>query len=254
MTAFGAMLRMNLKRRACDGFAVGYNLIFPMVVIVLLGFLCQKISYGGISSFQYYTVVIIPFCILMAVTTAAYAGKDDAYAKTAQRVLLTPISHRAIVWSKIISCTLVIFLCSIIVYAGASLLFGIGFQGIWWVTILHVCLAFFVSAVGTFIGLGMKNFLVVKNVMNLPILLCAIFGGTFFKINTVNPVVNILMRLSPIGWVNRSLFLALYEKNSSLLILVVFLLAIAGLIGAALAVKMFKKGEYMNGSLPGYEK
>ena len=254
MTAFSSMLKMNLKRRFCDGFAVGYNLIFPAVMIGLLGTLCKKLSYGGISGYQYYTVVMIPFCTIMALITAAYAGKDDAYAKTAERVLLTPISTKAIVWSKVISCSLVFFLCGILVYGAAGILTGLEMRSIGWISILFLTLSFSVSSIGTLIGLGMKNFLVLKNVLNIPIAIFAILGGTFFRIGTFNRVGNFVLNLSPIRWINRSMFQLLFEGNQMLLLYTAGVLIIVGSVCAVLAIKTFQKGEYMNGSMPGYEK
>ena len=33
MEAFKALMKMNMKRRLCDGFIMGYNIIFPAVMI-----------------------------------------------------------------------------------------------------------------------------------------------------------------------------------------------------------------------------
>ena len=32
MAAFTALLKMNIRRRLCDGFVVGYNMIFPIII------------------------------------------------------------------------------------------------------------------------------------------------------------------------------------------------------------------------------
>ena len=45
MTAFLAELKLNIRHRICDGFAVGYNIIFPDIMIGLLGVLCRNFSY-----------------------------------------------------------------------------------------------------------------------------------------------------------------------------------------------------------------
>ena len=252
MTAFVALLKMNLKRRLCDGFAIGYNLIFPLLMIGLLGVLCRKFSYGGITSYQYYTVVMIPFCIVMAVVTAAYAGKDDAYAKTAQRVLMTPVSVKDIVLVKVISCTLAVFLCSIVVYAVSSTLVGLAVTSIGAVGLLFLTLSFAVAALGTLIGLGMKNFLVLKNVINIPIALFAILGGTFFRIGTFHKVGDCVLSLSPLRWINRSLFMLLYDGNSMLLWKTSVVLIVFGVVCTLFGIAAFQKGEYMNGDLPSY--
>ena len=210
-------------------------------------------SHGGISSYQYYTVVTIPFCIVMAVITAAYAGKDDAYANTAERVLLAPISTDILVTAKILSCTLVIFLCSIITYVGAAVLTGIGIAGIGSIGLLFLGLSFVTSAAGTCIGLGMKNFLFIKNIMNIPICVFAVMGGAFFPIGTIDKVWNTVLYISPFRWVNRCMFLRLYDHQSRSIVVIIIFLTMTGILLSRLAVRIFKKEEYCNGNLPGYE-
>ena len=94
MTPFIALFMANLKRRVTDGFAVGYNVIFPLLMIWLMGLLCKGIYQTEmITSYQYYGVVTVPFCIFLSMITAVYAGKDDAYANTADRILVAPVSN-----------------------------------------------------------------------------------------------------------------------------------------------------------------
>ena len=116
MVAFITLLKANINRRIKDGFAVGYNIIFPLLLIGLLGFVCKRSFKDNlVTGYQYYGMVLIPFCIFLSIITAAYAGKDDAYANTADRVLIAPVSVFAIVLSKIIAETIVFMLCSVLV-------------------------------------------------------------------------------------------------------------------------------------------
>ncbi len=255
MIAFYAELRLNLKRRIMDGFAVGYHIVFPFIIIFLLGALCKGIYKGEVTSFQYYTIVMIPFTIMMGIVTAAYAGKDDAYAKVAQRVLIAPITRRAIVMSKVISCTIVFSICSLFVYGIMAILFDIHTgKSLLGIMALCVSTSFFISAFGTVIGMGMKNFYTVKNVITLPICMFAILGGTFFPIGSFQAEMQMLLNLSPLTWINRSLFLALYDKNQRLLWSIIIILILAGMICTFIAVTLFKKEEYIYGDLPSYEK
>lgn len=254
MNIFLCELKLNLRHRFSDGFVIGYNVIFPAIMIGLLGLLCREFSHGGITSFQYYTVVTIPFCILMAIITSAYACKDDAYAKTAERVLLTPLSVGSIVAAKVISTTFVIFICSILTYIGAALLTGISLKTFGVICILFLLLSFVTSALGTLIGLGVSNFLLIKNIMNIPICLFGIMGGVFFPIGTLHPAENFLLNLSIFRWVNRGLFALLFDNQSMLCIVLCVSLLIIGIILCMISVIIFKKEEYCNGCIPGYEK
>ena len=255
MIGFQAMLKLNIRRRATDGFAVGYNIIFPFLMILLLGILCKNQYKGEITSYQYYTLVSIPFCTAMAIVTAAYSGKDDAYAKTAQRVMVAPVSVETIVLCKIISCTLVLTFCSMFVLLIAGRLWRLNiYSSITELFVLYIALSFMISAVGTYIGLGMKNFFTIKNVMTAPIGIFAIAAGTFFPVGTLNDRMQYLINLSPLTWINRSVFLALYDNSTNLLWLVTVVLITAGAVFTKIAIMTFNKEAYINGDLPGYEK
>lgn len=245
----------DVKRRSKDGFFIGYNIIFPIIMILLLGLLSQSSYNKGFTGFHYYTVVTIPFCTAMGLITAAYAGKDDAYKKTAVRLLFSPVSKKDIVLSRLLSCLVIMSLCNLFVLLFAKLVLGFP---IYWniipVFLILSSLSLLVCAIGLFIGLGMKNFILIKNVMNIPLSLFGILSGAFFPIGTLNPLLNAILYISPLTWVNRSIFLYIYDGNPTLLWVTTPVLTAAGLLFSIFAVKSFKKEEYIHGELPGYEK
>lgn len=245
----------DLKKRSRDGFIIGYNIIFPIVMIILLGYLSSE-SYGkDFTGYHYYMIVILSFSVAMAVITAAFAGKDDAYKKTAVRYLFSPISKSQIVLAKLISCTLVISCCNLLVLLFSHLVFKIPLNmNIIPVTLILAAETFTVCAIGLFIGLGMKNFIFIKNVLNIPICLAAILGGAFFPLGTLNERLEMIIKLSPLTWVNRSIFLMLYDDSSQLIWKTTLIFFVTGIGFAILAVILFKKEEFIHGDLPGYEK
>ena len=255
MTAFKILFLSNLKRRVTDGFSVGYNVIFPLLMIWLLGVLCKgKFSGGEITGYQYYGVVMVPFCIMLSVITAAYAGKDDAYAKTADRILVAPISNAAIVCSKILAETIVFGMCSFIVLIISVVLWDVcKWKHIGAFCLSYITISFVTACVGTYLGLGMKDFLKLKNVLNIPVLMFAILGGCFYPFGTFHRVLQFLMDLSPLKWINRSLFLLAYDNNYSLLYVASMAMVVIGAVFMILAIALFKREEYGNGELPGYE-
>lgn len=256
MVAFKSMLWANIRRRATDGFAVGYNIIFPLIMIWILGLICKGMFQQElVTSYQYYGVVLVPFCMFMAIVTAAYGGKDDAYANTAERVLLAPVSVSSIVVSKIIA--------EIIVFTGSSLLV-FGFCAVVWnvwsisyflpISLLYVSISIMIAAVGTYIGLGMKNFMKIKNVLNVPIAVFALLAGCFYQFGTFHKGLQFMIDLSPLTWVNRGVFMMMFDDSRIILYIVCEFFASIGLIFIVMSIVFFKKEEYVNGELPGYEK
>lgn len=245
----------DFKRRLKDSFLIGYNVIFPVVLILLLGYLTSENYSSKFTGYQYYSVVLIPFCVALAIISAAYAGKEEAYRKTAVRFLFAPVTRTHIVLAKLLSCTIVIgsYNLVVLIFSMVALRLPIAHK-ILPIFLLLLSETFTVSAVGLFIGYGMKNFIFVKNVLNIPILLSAILAGAFYPIGTLNPKLKVVIQLSPLTWVNRSLFLYIYDDRVDLLRKTGLISIGIGLCFTMLAIKKFRKEEFIHGDLPGYEK
>jgi ABC-2 type transport system permease protein len=255
MSILGKLFVGDLKRRSKDSFLIGYNIIFPVIMLLLLGYLTSE-SYGrSFTGYQYYSVVMLPFCIALAIISAAYAGKDEAYRKTAIRFLFTPINKAQIVLSKLFSLSIVISICNLVVLLCSLLLFRLPIgDKLVPIFLLLAAETFAVCALGLFIGFGMKNFILIKNLMNLPIILAAILAGVFYPFGTLKEEVAFAVKMSPLSWINRSLFLYIYDSSSSLLWRITLICVFVGIGFTILAIMLFKKGEYIHGDLPGYEK
>ncbi len=256
MVGFKSMFMSNLRRRATDGFAVGYNIFFPLILIFLLGLLCNGMfEKEVITSYKYYTVVTVPFCLFMAIVTAAYGGKDDAYAKTADRILIAPIGVITLVLPKILAEVIVFTLCSMFVLGLSTVFWNVwSIKFILPMCFLYVSIAFLIASVGTYIGLGMKNFMRIKNILNVPIVIFALLGGCFTPFGTYHKGLQLLIDLSPLTWINRGIFMMMYDDNNTILYTLCGVFSVIGSVFTILAIVCFKKEEYGYGELPGYEK
>lgn len=255
MKEFYNLFCHDFRRRLKDSFLIGYNIIFPIIMIGLIGYLSSE-NYGNtFTGYHYYSIVMLPFCIAMVVITAAFAAKEEAYKKTAVRFLFAPISMTHIVLSKLLSITIVVCICNLLVLAFAWLVFGLPIVAqIFPLIIILASETFAVSAIGLFIGFGMRNFIIIKNLLNIPIIIAAILGGVFFPIGTFNHGWQLIIKLSPLTWINRGEFLCIYDNNNILLWKIAMITTAVGIIFTILAVILFKKEEFIHGNLPGYDK
>ncbi|NLG02376.1 MAG: ABC transporter permease [Clostridia bacterium] len=244
-----------LKRRLKDGFTIGYNLIFPVIMVLLLGYLTNR-NFGDIvSSYQYYAIVTIPFCILMSITTAAYAAKDCAYQKTAMRFVIAPVSTTQILMANVLSCTIAFFLCYFVLFFGVVWIYRLAFSMTWlYIPLLYLSMSFLVSAIGTWIGNGMKDFLIIKNIMNIPVGLLAFLGGCFYPIGSMNHIFRFIIHLSPLTWINQAMFRCVFSESETNAVLTSMLLFLVGFVCCLIGRRSFRKEEFLYGELPGYEK
>ena len=257
MSVFLTLFKSSLGRRIRDGFAIGYNVVFPLVLIILLGFLTKNNYTEIINSFQYYTLVTIPFCTLFGIITSAYGGKEDAAFGTAVRLIQAPINRWHIILSKLLADTVVFSLCNALVLTVCYFIFRLPLSGRFTaVILLYTAETFLACGFGLLLGLGIKNFIVVKNLINLPICIFAVLGGSFFPIGSLKPFWQTLLYLSPLTWMNRSIFRYLYdgEVYRNQLYRLSFVFFAAGFVICLVAVIHFKKEEFLNGNIPGYKK
>lgn len=243
------------KRRAKSSFTIGYQVIFPIIMILLLGYLLSGQFNEGISSYTYYTLVMLPFCTMMAVITSAYAGIEESYTKTAYRLLVSPVDDTHIFFSKLLSCGVTFSCCNILVLLGAKFLFHISMGvKLWYIIALLVSETFCVCAIGLYIGLGMKNFVYVKNFLNLPIFIFAIVGGSFTPMGSSDKLLRIVFQLSPLTWINRSIFLSLYDSNESVLWITVLILWCVCVLFVYVGIRSFRREDFIDGDLLGFKK
>ncbi|MDD5936146.1 MAG: ABC transporter permease [Clostridiales bacterium] len=255
MLVFMRLYAFYLKRTVKDSFTIGYSVVFPIVMILLMGWL-RKGSYGQeLSSFSYYTIVLVPFCISFEVTTAAYLGQEEVRKHAAERFLTTPVSTRKLLLAKFFAGVSAMSICHGFVYLFASLVLRVSFHGHGMAMyLMSIAWTGVIYALGLWLGLGMKNFIVVKNLINLPIMLFAVLGGCFYPFGSTDPLIQKVIQASPLTWINRSQFLAMYDSKSQLLFMmtIIFVLLCIGIM--TLAVIKFRKEAFCNGDMFSYEK
>lgn len=152
------------------------------------------------------------------------------------------------------TCSIVFFLCSIFVYLIFALLCHISLKTILPMTFFYFSLCICVGSIGSLVGLGMKNFLLIKNVISIPFTILAFFGGTFYPFRSSSSLISGMIQWSPFTFMNRSCFLLLYDDNPLPIVnCSIGMLAISAVI-TLITYVCFQKEEYIHGTMPSYEK
>lgn len=248
MRGFLTLFNFQIKRRLKDSFIIGYSVIFPLILIGVLGYISQNFFDGkdGISSFNYYTLVLIPLCIFMGMITITYIAKEESSFKVSFRFITAPIDNTAIVFSKIITSTIAMSLWNVIVIILTKIMFKANFMGKGiQVILLLTCETFMVVALGILVGLCIKDFMAVKNILNIPISLFGLLGGAFFPIGSLGRNFEIISYLSPLTWINKGLISMIYDNNFTLYFISIVLTLVLGIIFSIVSMKFFKKEAFI---------
>lgn len=248
MNGFVNLMSYGLKRRAKDFFVIIYSVFFPLLMILLLGYLATNFFKGdsAITSNHYYTLVITPFYLLTSIITVAYVAKDESLRKTAYRFIIAPIDNAAIVISKILSCTIVIWLCSLVILLVTRIVLGVNFG----VSTSIIMLMFFTetlmaSAIGIYLGICIKSFGAIKGIINIPLSIFGLLGGSFFPVGSLGNNFEKITYISPFTWINRGLITAVYDNNYKLLIYSIIITLAIAMVFSILSVFTFKKEAFL---------
>ncbi|NMS90188.1 ABC transporter permease [Clostridioides difficile] len=246
MKCFLPLFKLGVKRRSRDFFILSYNIVFPVIIIILLGYLTSK-SYGDeFTSYNYYTIVTIPFCILMGIISVSYAAQDEKGSNTSYRYMISPISITDLVLSKLFSCTIILSLCNLITLVILRGIFHMSFGGKFLAVIfLLTCESIVASSIGLFLGLVCKNLDMLRNIINMPIVIFGFLGGVFFPVSSLNSTISLIINISPLTWINRAIVACIYDNNLHLLFNISCIFIATSIFMTILTIKFFNKAVFI---------
>ncbi|EIE5833660.1 ABC transporter permease [Listeria monocytogenes] len=247
MNTFNNMFSFYLKRRNKDFFVIIYNLILPVILVLLLGYLMRpSYSNGILTSFQYYYIVLVPFCTSLSITTSLYNAKEDRRENVSERIFSSPIDIKTLILSKILSSSVSLTIITTLLIIVGALTLGLNNPlNIFFIVILNVMFIFFCTVFGYFLGFSSENDDAIRSYLGLPTCILAFLGGCFFPIGSTNVIIDNIIKISPFYWLNRSIFSLIYDSNL-IIFTVVFsvLLLLTGLL-IVLSTRTFKKEAYI---------
>lgn len=204
----------------------------------------EVLSIKRIDSKTYYTLVELSFMMMYIAMIIAKSVFEEKELKTASRIKLSGASIRSIIFSKI-SVGLVIGIIQIlIVYFFSLIVFGIRWgKYTLLMMLMFLILALATSSIGAAIGAVMKN----KNSMNTAVmmlaLICGLLGGMFTPTSYLDStkVLAVLMRCTPLYWINKSLISLQQGSMTSMVIWAIVCCGVISILMTALAASAFRK-------------
>lgn len=208
------VLYLDIKNLVMNLAWVFYAIFFPLLLIVILGYL-TRFDYGAkIQSYDYYGITLLVFSIFNTGTIAANSFMEEKIKMGNMRIVFSPIHPSWIYISKIIASAIFDFLCHIIV-VGVLILcfqFHIG-QNSGLLLLLMFVGEFFGAALGVSLCCVLKSESICNQILSFVTQLAAVLGGVFFSLDRFGDIFMKLSYISPIKWMIQSCFLCIYDQQ-----------------------------------------
>ena len=223
MRRFLSVLRMDLLNLFKNPVLVGYNTLFALILILVLGFLSGG-NYADIrDSYQYYAVSMVVYGMLNGAMTASNCFMERDIKRPNLRIIYSPVGGFSIYFSKILASFLFDYLLHIllIVILCPALQVTLGASPALFV-LLMAPVEFASAALGTFFCCIFKCEETTSSLLSTLVSIFSFLGGTFFSLDGMGSALAFASRLSPVKWLNDAFF-ALACDNSAAYFWPVFL-------------------------------
>lgn len=180
------------------------------------------------GSMDYYAVTMLTLMMLYAAMNGVYAIRNERTANTASRLLGSPVGRYEVLAGKTVGALVVTLLQALVLIIFSRFVLK-SYWGDHLTAVFLLVAAEVVMSVSLGIGLAfVLNGNTVKAVLNVGIPLVAFLGGAYTPIDANDSSLLTLTNLSPLKWINRSIFEVIYSNDFSTVVpAVAFNLALA---------------------------
>lgn len=220
---------------------VFYGTLFPILLVVILGFLGKE-SYGNdVTSYDYYGITLMIYSIFTSGLTSANAFMEERIRKPNMRIIYAPGSVKSIYMSKIISSFAFSFLCHLFDMIVLCSIYHIHITVVPEIMILFGLTEFFSVALGVMFCCIFKTEAMANQILGVVVNLFAIFGGLLFPMDGYGKVARGISYLSPAKWIRKTTFSMIYDNDFSWFYPTVLVLIFVIVAVFAVSNKTFKK-------------
>jgi ABC-2 type transport system permease protein len=246
MRIFFSILKLDFKNLFKNPVLVGYNTVFPVIFILIMGYLGGG-DYAEMSSvYQYYGISFMIFGMLEGAMTASNCFMERDIKRANLRIIYSPAGPAAIWLSKLIASFLFDYLLHIllIIILCPTLHISLGQNPLPFI-LLMAPVEFTSAALGIFFCCVFKEEEATSSLLSTVISILAFLGGTFFSLDGMGKTIAALSGLSPVKWLNDTFFALACDNNGSGIIPVVtgcIIISAALMTGSRL---LFKTEDYL---------
>lgn len=224
------------------------NTIFPFIIIGVMGFI-TKGGYGSlrINSYDYYGVTMMIFTAIMLAMTASNTFMEAKVRKGNTRIIYAPVSKTKIYLSKLIATYILGTISYSMIILLLQYIFNINFGGknIIYIMLLINGLSLLGCSLGTMFCSIFKKEELANSIMQIPILLFVLLGGSFFPTESLGKSIANLSVISPIKWITECTFRIIYDNDFSIYVPTLGIILISSIVCIIICQITFKPEEYV---------
>lgn len=210
------LMKQDFKNIITNPTIVLFSLIYPMVLVLIFGFLFSDLYQGDIvTSYDFYGVTMLFYLILESATMSPTVFMEERTKKANMRIAYAPVSKVQIYVSKLITTFLFIgggFLINILILNGIGLV-NFGGQNFLFVLLLFSLLLLFTITLGAAMCTLIKSEEWTNKIVGVTINTLAIFSGVFFPIATLGKFAESVANVIPVKIVLSTIFQLIYDNS-----------------------------------------
>lgn len=247
MYRFLQILKMDFLNLSFNIMWVFYSMVFPFLLVLILGFLNSG-NYGStVTAYDYYGITMMIYTVLSTAMTASNSFMEERIKKGNMRIIYSPIAKPLIYISKILATFIFSSICHLILVLLLHFILGVNFGGwnIIFIIAILLLFEFFSSALGVLLCCIFKSENTANQILSIIINISAVFGGLFFQLDGFGKAIEKVSYISPAKWAVASMLKIIYDNNFSYFLPTVSILVILSAITLLLCRKFYRMEDYI---------
>ncbi|MDF2985051.1 MAG: potB1 [Eubacterium sp.] len=220
MSRFWIILKRDLANLLKSPVLLQFNTLLPILLTLILGFLCQG-NYGeDITSYDYYGITMLLFTVISVSVSAANGFMEKSIKACNLRVIYSPIKVSYIYLSKIVATFLYTSVCFMLVIGVCKFFMGVDYGGknFGYVLLLILLLDLLSAALGVMFCCIFKSEEVSSQILSMANNVMGILGGLFFQLDGLGKAASTISNISPVKWVLVGIMKVIYDGDLSFMI------------------------------------
>lgn len=247
MYEFMTVLRMDFKNLYTNPMWWTGNIGLPLLLALVVGFITKGLYGTEIHSFDYYCVTMLIFGALNNSTIAANSFLEGRIVKANMRLIHAPIPDFYIYVSKAIASFFFGIICHTLTAGILFIITGADFGGSYACFLWLLLLAVELGSVcfGILLCCILKQEETVNMILSTGVMLFSVLGGAFFPAGGMGRILSAAGSFSPVSWISRAAFEAIYDGRLGLLWLVCAAAVLLSAVCLYLTSKLFHREDYL---------